>query len=333
MTIPLLQTISKSYIYNESLYDERHLFASLFTFLLFFVFRSRKIREKDIVLSITIIGLVIFIIQVWQQLYPNYAVFGVYTSDTWERGKDIAEERDNMYRFRLGTTFITLFCFYYYWDILQRKYSFLNLCMFIFFSISIYLYLTRQILFASILTISFSFIFVKSKSKNKWRMILAILFVNILLFSYYSSLFGALIEKTVEESDESNIRVIASVFFWNKIIENPIMFMIGHGHINDMINWQIIYDIYHTDVGIIGEWFLYGCLWVALYIYTLFLVLYKYSDAIPLYIKLFVFGTSINSIMIFPYRTMYEYYIWVMMLYITSLYVDKKRQARLMGQL
>ena len=322
MVIPLLQTFTKVLIYRESLFDEKELYTQLITFLFFFIFQAKQIREEDLIKAITIVGLIVFFIQIWQISDPHSAVFGVYRPDDLDHGREMAEERNNLYRFRLGTAFITLFCFYYYWGALQKKFSQKNLCMFVFFTISIYLYLTRQLMVASMFAIFCTFIFLKKSKIKIWKIFLVGTVVGLLVYQYASAVFGELIEKTLKELDDTNIRVLAAAYFWERITENPIVFLIGHGPIDDLLYLQEYYGFYTNDVGLIGEWFLYGLLWLILYGYILFLVLKKYADMIPLYIKLFVFGTSLNSIMVFPYRSSYEFFIWAVVLYIASLYVD-----------
>lgn len=323
MLVPLLQTFSKVFIYHESVYDERGLYTQLITFFFFYIFQAKQIEEKDLVKAITIVGFIVFFIQIWQVLNPHSAVFGVYRPDDLDHGREMAEERNHLYRYRLGTDFITLFCFYYSWGALQNKYSLKRLCMFAIFAISLYLYLTRQLMFVSLLAIFCTFIFNKNLKIKLWKVILVILVVGLLFYQFASAVFGDLIERTLKELDDTNIRVLAAAYYWEGITESPIVFLIGHGPINELLYLQEYYEFYTSDVGLIGEWFLYGLLWLILYGYILFLVLKKYADQLPLYIKLFVFGTSLNSIMIFPYRYSYEFFIWTVVLYIVSLYVDE----------
>lgn len=75
------------------------------------------------------------------------------------------------------------------------------------------------------------------------------------------------------------------------------------------------------DIGIIGEMYHYGFLWVLMYGYMLYLILWKYRKLLPIYIKMYVFGTSVNSLFIFPYRMGMEFMIWSSVLYIASLYI------------
>ena len=327
IVLPLLQSISKYFFYGESLLDEKDFYASLVTFLFFYIFQARRVKEEELVGVLTFVGLIAFFIQMWQQMNPDSALFGVYNpnSKLFFSTNELAEVRNDLYRYRIGTAFITIFCLYYYWGTVRRKFSLANVVLFAVFSVSIYLYLTRQILFASTITILLSFLFERRLTLKVWGLVLALV-LGILLYTYSNVLFGELINLTREEVNSTNIRYIGYAFFWEKIVSNPILFFIGHGIINEIGVWQEKYYLFTSDIGLVGEWFLYGFLWVALYFYTLYLILFKYAKKIPMYIKLFVFGTSINSMFIFPYRSPYEYFIWVTILYVSSIYIDKSEK-------
>lgn len=148
----------------------------------------------------------------------------------------------------------------------------------------------------------------------------------IILFYYSDILFGALIEQTKEEANEENIRLLAFGFYWNKIIENPLTFILGSGHPESLNLWQNELKLWTSDIGIIGSMFHYGLLWIILYFYIIYTILKKYAKSIPLYIKLYILGTFINSILIFPYRDAKEYLIITIILYISSIYILKKKQ-------
>ena len=46
-------------------------------------------------------------------------------------------------------------------------------------------------------------------------------------------------------------------------------------------------------------------------------------------IKLFLIGTSINSILVFPYRSPYEYFVWISVLYICSIHISDYQKKQL----
>lgn len=316
---------SKTLIAGESLVDEREYFMGIVTFFFYFIFCSKEINERTIINILTTSGILIFAIQVLQQMSPSSAVFGVYNPDIMEwQVDDVAEIRNGLYRFRLGSYMISVFCFYYYWQRLLDKFNMINLLFFGMFAVSVYLYLTRQIMFACIITILLSSFFTKDSRVKVWMLLLGgiVLFV---LYQYSSVLFGDLFEQTQDENTRDNIRILSLGFYWEQIADDFICSIIGHGHISELNVWKSLYGFYTSDIGIIGEWFLYGLGWCILYLFTLYLLLIKYAKLLPLYVKLFVFGTSINAIMIFPYTSPYAYFVWISILYISSIYIAERK--------
>lgn len=323
--IPLLCIITKIFYYEESIYDEKIILFSGLTFLFFYIFYKYHITEKDIIKILTIFGLIVFIIQVYQQILPSKAIFGIYNENLGYETDNIASIRNNLYRFRLGTSLFTIFCTYYYWDRFRQSFNIKNLVLFIIFLTSIYLYMTRQLMISTIITLCFSIFYIRNL-KIRISIIITIILLMIILFYYSDILFGALIEQTKEEANEENIRLLAFGFYWNKIIENPLTFILGSGHPESLNLWQNELKLWTSDIGIIGSMFHYGLLWIILYFYIIYTILKKYAKSIPLYIKLYILGTFINSILIFPYRDAKEYLIITIILYISSIYILKKKQ-------
>ena len=81
-----------------------------------------------------------------------------------------------------------------------------------------------------------------------------------------------------------------------------------------------------SDIGFIGEGFLYGIPWIILYFIVLYKYVIVYRNQLPPYIRLYFFGTFINSIMIFPYRSNIEAFVWLIALYIGGLYINNNKQ-------
>jgi len=306
-----------------SLYDERKFLPALSAFLFYYLYNIAKARERDIVNMFTAIALCIFGIQVFQVIYPEMAVFGIYDDEIRQSRHAIAEMRNGIYRFRLETYFFTLFCLYYYWNRLCAKPALRDIVLFCVFLTSTYLYLTRQIMIASVVTLACSYFFIK-KTKAKIFSVLMIGLLGFVLLQYSDELFRKLFAQTKTEINAGNIRVITAGFYWEKICEGPIAFLFGNGHPVQLSKWSERV-LHPSDIGLIGEMFHYGALWIVFYFYTVYLVLAKHGKKLPLYIKLFVFGTFTNSIMIFPYRNGGEYFVWATVLYIASLYIVRYR--------
>lgn len=119
-----------------------------FVFCCYFVFHKVKISESDIILSLSIIGLVVLAIQIFQQLYPEMAVFSMYTDDMRQElglSQDyIASMRNGLYRFMPIAQHFPLFLLCYYFSKLLSDYKLKTLLLTIAFAASTYLMLTRM---------------------------------------------------------------------------------------------------------------------------------------------------------------------------------------------
>lgn len=326
MALIAISVISGVVMHETSIFSEKGTLTVSLVFLTYYYLYIKKISENDIIILFTIAGLCIFVIQIFQLAFPQNAVFGTFDPD--ESRSDVASMRNGIYRFMIGGVFVTLFCLYYYWSKLCEGFKMTRFLMCTVFLISMYLFLTRQIMLATIITLVLSSFFVRNKKIRQYVMLSSIL-LCIILVAYSETLFGSLLRQTSEEASEDNIRLLSFSFYWNKIISNPVSFLFGNGHPSALMHWQYDLRLFVSDIGFVGEMYYYGLLWILLYFFTIYMIIVKYRRSIPLYLKLFTFGTFINSILVFPYRSAYEYFIWISMIYICSLHIScRNRKTR-----
>lgn len=292
----------------------------ILSFGVYFLFSQLHASEEIIVKIIVSSALVVFFIQVFQQIRPSGVLFAEYSEDSLLRMGDYAEVRNGIYRWRLETYFITLFAMYYTWCKLLKSYSIKRLVVFVCILASMYLYMTRQVMFASVVTLALSFFLDKQRLKS-WHIVLFVVGVALLYF-FSDVLFGELFKYTKEESSD-NIRDLTFAYYWGRDTESWITCIFGHGLSRDIDFMKENYMIVVTDVGFIGQWFIFGLIWIILYLYVVWNIVVKHRKHVPLYIRLFVIGTFINSAWIFPYRREYEFFIWSIVLYISSIYIYK----------
>lgn len=291
-------------------------------FVFFFFFYKCKFSERYIVRLIVAFGIATFLVQVYQQLNPRMLMFGVDFS-ALENTDDLAFVRNGLYRFRIGSSAIQMFCLLYYWDRLLRKLTFLNVLMVLVFSVSIYLYLTRQVLIAGVGAMGIMFLREIKLKKSIWPICVAVL-VFFLLLHFWDALFSDFIADYKEDSYTTDIRQEAVEFVLPKIFENPITILFGHGHqLVERTSWNAR-GYYMSDIGFFGQAYYYGIIWVIV-LYTLcYKILFK-SPMIPLYIKMFVLCWCITSPMIYPFTNKPTVFVWTCVLYIVSLYKNKER--------
>lgn len=296
-------------------------YLSSLTFLVYFILYEFEISERILTSSLLKIAIIIFVIQVVQQLAPSSAIFGVSDPNGYFYNGEMAEIRNGLYRYRIVCFVISLFAFYHSWQKVNERRNIKNVLVFIALAISVYLYLTRQLMFTSILTISCSFLFVK-KSKGQFFLILTVAIFLLIIYQYSDVLFGELLTQTKDEKTTDNIRMLSLAFYWDRITEDAFSFFLGNGIHPLLQYWGRTFYFWPTDVGVIGAWFFYGVFWIITYIILVWNILIVHKNKVPLYVKLLTFGTFVNCFMIFPYSKVYEYIVWAIIIYICDLHIS-----------
>lgn len=97
---------------------------------------------------------------------PSSAIFGVSDPNSYFYNGEMAEVRNGLYRYRIVCFIVSLIALYYSWQKINERKNLRNLSLFVALACSVYLYLTRQLMFASIVAIACSFIFVKKVKEN-----------------------------------------------------------------------------------------------------------------------------------------------------------------------
>ena len=292
-------------------------------FLIFYIYKIFNFSEKDVFRLFLTLAIVVAIIQIVQQIFPSKALFGIFSDQNLDWGKgNIVEVRNGLNRYRIGTTSVTLLCMYYFWAKLMIKRSKGTLFMFVLMLLSLYLYLTRQLLVFSALTLILSF-FMIDNTQKRLLYICLISIMCIIIYNFSSLLFGEMFESTREESTSDNIRLIAANFFFTQSSNSFAQFLLGNGHPRELRYWGEMFGVWPTDVGFIGELFIYGICWVLLYFYQVWLVLIKYKNKTPMYLKLFVLATFLDSFMIFVYAYEFGMLVWTTVLYLLSININR----------
>lgn len=280
----------------------------------FIFLRLRKVSSNEIISAFTAYLVLTLIIQIYQQIFISNPLFGLlYTTE----GNVMSAERNDLYRFRIGIATLGEFCLCYYWSRICEKINAWAIVFFVASSVSVYLYLTRQYMVASLLTIFLSIFFIKDERVKRYSFFFIIVF-SIILALNYNLFFKNLVEFTGTETYSTDIREVAYGFFFSHVFDNPIAWFTGHGHTFDEIRWTRR-GLYASDIGFVGQMYLQGVMWVLIYFYTLYKVLWRGRKRYPLYIKLFMFCTLIHSPMVFPYSALSTMYIWMIFLYLCSI--------------
>lgn len=317
--MPLISVALAVGMYDQTLGEERKIIYFGLTFLSYFTFYLLKLNEKEIVCALTIFGIATLAIQLYQQLDSATILFG-YNEDDLESGYFV--KRNGIRRFFVGVSNVGLVCLYFYWSKILEKFNICKFLLFVFFVLSIYLYLTRQVLIATGVSLFMSFFIVHKKSIQKKAFVYTIVaFIMGLLI--YDIAFADFVTYSQTNTYSMDVRLSAIPFFFSKWFDSFFSLLLGHGRLNAEVQWGYI-GLNASDIGFIGEAFTFGVVWILVYFGLVLKFLLSYRRLIPPYLIFFLFGTFINSIFIFPYKNSASGFIWAAFLYIANCYISPK---------
>lgn len=325
---PLVE-ILLSFISENSLYDELvNGFSWTFIIGIYWILKKYHVKESSIIISLTIFAIMTSVIQIFEQIHPEFAIFGVIDPTAENYMGEIADIRNNLYRLRVGSLFIQSFCFFYYWDQIISKKKYIYIILELLFLTSIYLYLTRQVIIAVISTCVFSMLLQKSGASK--RILLSLLIaLGFVVFINFEVLFGSLVSDYTDNTYTTDIRweCMSNTLIWQ--FSNISSLFLGAGYPKRLLQswYDIGYDM--SDIGFFGAGFHYGILWTFAYFFFILKVLKTYKHILPNYIILYIISTAIMSLFIFPYTNAPGFFVWTCMLYILSIHVEDENKKRL----
>lgn len=327
--LPFLSSINSNLIYGQPFFDSITVNLPCLLWCLYFVLHYYKVRESTILKALLYISIIIVSLQVIQQFTYPVAMFGVSKEANYmldDSIYEVAEKRNGLWRFRMHHNgYYTAPLLFLTWLWIRKKIDLRVLLIFLLFLISIYLTLTRQVLFATILTL---FLSIQSGKRKNLRLTLFSVILIGILYMNYDVLFSSLAEQTQSDMTEDNVRLRAGLYFLHDSLRTPFTFLLGHGvaksgvFLMEVHRLQQIRGYHFVDVGFIGMIWQYGFIYVCICYYLLYIIFFKQKKNIPLYIRLFVLFTTVMSVMIFPMSAKSCYIIWSLILYICDLHLN-----------
>lgn len=307
---------------------ENNIFVA-FTFCSYFILHYLRVSEKLLIDSLTIIGLMVVAIQVFQQVHPELAIFSMYTEEMREElglSQDyITGMRNGLYRFIPIAQHFPLFLLCYYFSKILRIYNLKYLILTIAFAASTYLMLTRMFMVCAGICCLFIYIAQKDKSKSRFRTSIIVIVGLALLISYSDVLFSQLFNS--QDSDigySTTVRLECIPFLLYQSIQDPLLFIVGHGYPEILFRWGVSLGYWYNDIGIIGQIYPYGIIWLVVYFRLVYKILIKGKRNIPIYIRAYVFGLLCVCMMMTTYANSLDTtFLWCIILYILDLYITR----------
>lgn len=287
-------------------------------FMLFYHFR---LSEKMILWVLALYAITTSVIQIMQQIDPLYAIFG---GDPEDIGDIVSTgERNGLARFFVGSYHIQMLMLCFFWSKFLKTFRIFWGILSALLLVSVYLYLTKQILISTLLTLALSFFMTKGRKTTIFACVIG--FASIVALAiFWEELFGELIQDSKDDSFSHGIRLEFIAWIMEYNLTDPIGVLLGHGMSSPWFQ-KLVHKLYYpSDIGFFGESIYYGWGWALAYFYVVYRILFTYRQRIPLYLRLFVICSGIISVFIFPYRNRIELFNWICMIYICSLYIDRK---------
>ena len=292
----------------------------------FFIFYRFKFSEKMILWILGLYALTTVGIQLAQQIDPLFAIFGGDPEDL--RDVVLAEERNGLARFFVGSYHIQMLIMCFFWSRLLKTFRLHWAMLSALLVVSIYLYLTKQILVSTLFTLGISFFMIKERRVKILACALGIVCL-VVLGIFWEDLFGELIQDSKDDNFSHAIRFEFIEYIMEYNLTDPIGVLFGHGTSKPWFA-ELQHRLYSpSDIGFFGESIYFGWIWALAYFYVIYRIMVTYRHKIPLYIKLFVVCSGVISIFIFPYRNRIETFNWICMIYICSLYIDERKDLLL----
>lgn len=281
----------------------------------FYFMHKFKINVNVIFYAILVLASIAFVIQ-YGENYLNFPTFfGV--ADIDEKLRSRYDTGFDILSIHVCAQLIPVFCVYYFWCkfILNGRWQYLlPMAVFLVF---LYLLQNRQTMIAVALSMMFTPMINGTRGTIRYSILGAVTFLAFAYF-YREQLFGSIIESSIDNTESWDVRMLELPLFIRKSIENPVVFLFGHGYQSDvfLING---YPMYTSDVGFIGWLYNYGIIFVVLYFKFLYRV-YKERQSLPLLFKLYVFSSTVHSLFIPPYSSAVTGFLWATMIYYVSYY-------------
>ena len=299
--LPFFSAIPCLLYHNQSLFDSLIATRYVLFWLVYFALHKGSLTTDSIIKIILAIGLISAFVYFFQQItYPEYYLF-----DTPDIIKREIEIRSGLYRFRLFplNPYILFAFFFYLCESIERRtakkwiYTLILL-------LSIYLTLTRQLWFCvAISAFMYPLVYENALNGKKIVTIAISLCLLYILYSNLGNIIGTeLITQTKDQfENEDDVRVGSYLFYglqyWNDLFNilfgNGVPFTGRTAYAAEIEAYQDTLHMYRSDIGIVGQFSMYGLLYVASFA-MLYIHLIRNFRYLSTYLKLIIIMTIIN---------------------------------------
>lgn len=303
--LPFATAISCYIEHGQSIFTSINAMFPHLILCIYFYFILKNSQTDKLINIIIIYAIIRTIITGIEQItYPN--VLFAFRMDTYdENGFHPLEIRSGFYRFLISDAYyLPVFSGFYSFSKLLERFNKKHLIIFLICAFGVYMDQTRQVIFSFVVCLAL--LPILKRGKHILRYLLVVVLVISVLYSYSDILFGELMEKTSAQMDDTDIRLISYMYYFNNT-GSFVSTLFGNGFNGSLaseygreISRLQDMGLYRCDIGIVGGIHLLGYVFVSFFIfYYLFVVLRNWKH-IDTFLQMMLISILCNIPLIFP---------------------------------
>lgn len=331
--IPMLSFIPCWLEHGQTIIQSFWAYFPMFILLLYFIFHDRRIRENDIIRLLTIFAVTRTLILLIEQFtYPHY-YFAFRPEIEMENGylRPI-EIRSGILRFYISDTYLSMFLMFYWGQRIFEKFNWRHFLLFAWGIFGLWLDQTRQFMAVGYGAFLIILLATHNRKINKISTYIVITIVILVVVINFDNLFGDLNDKTSNEMNKDNIRLLAYKYFLNEYWGGPLSVLFGNGIAGtSQYGKEISFlsqemKLFRSDVGIVGFLNQYGIVSVFFFIWFYISFVRKNWKYIDAYIKMFLLATLLNLPLVVFFVNNLNWYVYVaFMMYLMDMSIKKNK--------
>ncbi len=296
----ILSCISSFLFKNQELFISLVASRFMYYYLVYFFLISIKLEFNETIKIINFLSIIFCIIYLIAIYYPSFVNIRI-----------VFDETRATTRVYLSGIFVVLFSGIFNFFRFSESKKIFSLFLFLFFTIVIFFYGARAIIFPYLFIIVIIFLTAKSNIFMR-SLIFAILLVLIIYYLYpiLSGLIETIDKDMYSYSNSGNlyIRIKALEYFLDYLFPDSIVYLLGAGFAStksaygvEMNRLKVLYGFHQSDIGIIGDYTRFGILYLIGVIYIFVIVLKTKLQRDFIVLKIIFITFFIASLTITPF--------------------------------
>ena len=326
MIIPCFSWVSALIVWGQGVVGSMVACTYLYILLLYYYCFAYKVSIRSIVKIFSVFTIIVFAIQIYDQFLssPPFLFGGKEGEFGWVK-------RGLVYRISILINISTFVLFYYFEKLVKGVDKYTSVMFVVIGLMLTYFSCTRQVIIATIVSLLYmSFVNLKHK-----RTLVILGGIVAFLIVYGDYLFESLLELSSRQAEDGSLgdRNNSYAFYWDKIINDPMIFILGSGNAyggayeRTMLNWTSIKEYIIVDIGHIGHFFLYGIGYIIVFFYLQYKLLIKCRKYLPHYIIAYLLFINIIGFMVAPLADMQRVCSFALIMYIADRIIVERQQG------